>query len=153
MGTDVRLIRTKSRHKNRTRGQALVEFALVIPVFMLILCAVLDFGFMLYSRMTVINASREGARITVTAADHTTIPSLASGAVLSNVPGLNTAQLSTTTSCVAIKTSGSCNFSSASASQSGDAVSVRVTYTYQTFFPLFFGSTFPMSSTVQMVLE
>lgn len=145
--------RRGSRRKNRTRGQALVEFALVIPVFLLVLCGILDFGFMLYSRMTVINASREGARISVTAANKTTIPSLASGAVLNNVPGLNTGQLSTSTSCIAIKTAGSCTFSTTTGSQAGDAVSVRVTYTYQTFFPLFFGSTFPMSSTVQMVLE
>ncbi len=140
--------------RSRTRGQALVEFALVIPVFMLILCGVLDFGFMLYSRMTVINASREGARIAVTAADNTTIPTLASGTVLSNVPGLNTGPaLDHRPAASRSRPPGSCNFSTTTGSQSGDAVSVRVTYTYQTFFPLFFGSTFPMSSTVQMVLE
>jgi Flp pilus assembly protein TadG len=153
MSTTMTTYKRGSRRKNRTRGQALVEFALVIPVFLLVLCGILDFGLMLYSRMTVINASREGARISVTAADHTTIPSLATGMVLSNAFGLNTAALSTATSCVAIKTPGSCNWSTKTASQSGDAVSVTVTYTYQTFFPLFFGSTFPMSSTVQMVLE
>ena len=145
--------RRGSRTKKRTRGQALVEFALVIPVFLMVLCGILDFGFMLYSRMTVINASREGARISVTAANRTTIPSLASGTVLNNAAGLNTANLSTSTSCIAIKTPGSCNWSTATSSQTGDAVAVTVTYTYQTFFPLFFGSTFPMSSTVQMVLE
>jgi len=145
--------RRGSRRKNRTRGQALVEFALVVPVFLLVLCGILDFGFMLYSRMTVINASREGARISITAANRTTIPSLASGAVLNNVTALNSALITTSTSCVAIKTSGSCNWSSTTSSQAGDAVSVTVTYTYQTFFPLFFGSSIPMSSTVQMVLE
>ena len=141
------------RHKKRTRGQALVEFALVIPVFLLVLCGILDFGFMLYSRMTVINASREGARIAVTAANRKTVPSLVSGTVANNATALNSGLLSTSTNCIAIKTSGSCNWSTQTSSQAGDAVSVTVTYTYQTFFPLFFGTSFPMSSTVQMVLE
>jgi Flp pilus assembly protein TadG len=145
--------KSNSRRRKRTRGQALVEFALVVPVFLVILSGILDFGFMLYSRMSVINASREGARISVTAANRTTIPSLASGAVLDSAFGLTTASLSTSTRCIALKTTPSCNWSTTTSSQPGDAVSVTVTYTYQTFFPLLFGSTFPMSSTVQMVLE
>ncbi len=35
----------------------------------------------------------------------------------------------------------------------GDSVSVEVDYTYTTFFPLAFGASFPLSSTVQMVME
>ena len=34
----------KGRRRKRTRGQALVEFALVIPIFLLVLCGILDFG-------------------------------------------------------------------------------------------------------------
>jgi len=142
-----------SRRKKRTRGQALVEFALVLPVFLLVLCGILDFGFMLYSRMTVINASREGARVAVTAADPTTIPSISQGTALNAAFGLDTGSLAVASNCIAIKTSGSCNFSTKTASQAGDGVVVTVTYTYRTFFPLFFGATFPMSSTVQMVRE
>ncbi len=49
--------------------------------------------------------------------------------------------------------SASCDWSSKTSSQPGDAVAVTVSYTYHTFFPLFFGATVPMSTTVQMVLE
>ena len=143
----------KGRRRKRSRGQALVEFALVIPVFLLVLCGILDFGLMLYSRMGVINASREGARASVTASDPTTIPSVANGAAKNAATGISAASITVSTACVAIKTSGSCNFSTKTASQPGDAVSVTVSYSYHTFFPLFFGSTIPMSSTVQMVLE
>jgi TadE-like protein len=45
------------------RGQGLVEFALVVPLFLLMLFVMLDFGFLLYSRLTVEYASREGARV------------------------------------------------------------------------------------------
>ena len=58
--------RRRSRRGSRTRAQALVEFAVVLPVFLLILAGILDFGFILYSRMTVINAARDGARIGTT---------------------------------------------------------------------------------------
>ena len=48
-----------ARHKSR--GQALVEFAVVFPIFMVILTSLLYFGFLLYSKMSIINAAREGA--------------------------------------------------------------------------------------------
>ncbi|MGZ5408336.1 MAG: TadE/TadG family type IV pilus assembly protein, partial [Aeromicrobium sp.] len=47
----------------RREGQSLVEFAVVLPVFLLILAGIIDFGLGLYSQMTVINAAREGARL------------------------------------------------------------------------------------------
>ena len=49
----------------RSRGQALVEFALVAPVFFLILFAVIEGGrFILYYE-TLNNATREGARYAI----------------------------------------------------------------------------------------
>ena len=51
--------------RRRRGGQSLVEFAVVLPVFLLILAGILDFGLGLYSQMTVINAAREGARLGV----------------------------------------------------------------------------------------
>lgn len=44
------------------KGQSLVEFALIIPVVLLILLGILEFGMMLNSYLTISNASREGAR-------------------------------------------------------------------------------------------
>jgi Flp pilus assembly protein TadG len=147
------------RRSGRGRGQALVEFALVIPIFLLVLSGILDFGFMLYSRMTVINAAREGAHAAITlvgTTTTTTIPSVVKDRAVSSTTGsglaLTTAQVEVL--CVAIKTSGSCNFASPTpTAQSGDAVSVTVTYVYRSFFPLLFGSSFNLASTVQMVLE
>jgi Flp pilus assembly protein TadG len=45
-----------------TRGQGLVEFAMLIPVFMLLLLGMLEFGFIFDHTMTVTYATREGAR-------------------------------------------------------------------------------------------
>jgi Flp pilus assembly protein TadG len=44
------------------RGASAVEFALVLPVLMLILFGSIEFGMVMYSREVLTNASREGAR-------------------------------------------------------------------------------------------
>jgi Flp pilus assembly protein TadG len=149
-----------ARKRSRGRGQSLVEFALVFPVFILILSGMLDFGFMLYSRMTVINAAREGARVAITATDKTQIPALVHAKVQSVAGGLNLANLTDTSNCVAINstTSSPCTWTVHSGAnlagvQAGDAVNVVLTYQYKSFFPLLFGTTFNLSSNDQMVIE
>ena len=46
----------------RSRGAELVEFALVLPILLVILIAVFDFGFMVYDKAVITHASREAAR-------------------------------------------------------------------------------------------
>ncbi len=46
-------------------GQSMVEFALILPVFLLILCGIIDFGWMFYNQLSLNNACREGARYAV----------------------------------------------------------------------------------------
>jgi Flp pilus assembly protein TadG len=52
----------KRRHlRPATRGQALVELALILPVFLLLFAAALDLGRLYYSQITINNAAKEGA--------------------------------------------------------------------------------------------
>lgn len=140
----IRIKRSRRASANRPTarrgrvGQAIVEFALVLPIFLLILCAILDFGVLLYSRMTVINAAREGARaVTLMAGEPPgAIADRAGDRASAAAGGLTVA---TVTTCGACK--------------SGQFVTVTVSYNHQAFFPLLFGNSIPMSSTVQMVLE
>jgi len=46
----------------RDEGQGLVEFALTIPVFLILLFGIVEFGLLLYNQQVITNASREGAR-------------------------------------------------------------------------------------------
>ncbi|HEY8199257.1 MAG TPA: TadE/TadG family type IV pilus assembly protein [Candidatus Limnocylindrales bacterium] len=46
---------------SRSRGQALLEFALILPVFMLLFAGALDLGRLYASQIAVANAAREGA--------------------------------------------------------------------------------------------
>jgi len=48
--------------KLNERGAVAVEFALLLPVVLLILFGIIDFGMMMYGREIVTNAAREGAR-------------------------------------------------------------------------------------------
>lgn len=45
------------------KGQSLVEFALLLPVLMLILLGIVEFGFMLNAKIVITSAAREGARV------------------------------------------------------------------------------------------
>ena len=49
----------------KKRGQALVEFAIILPVFFLVVAGMFDLGLGVYSDLTLVNAAREGARLGV----------------------------------------------------------------------------------------
>ncbi len=52
-----------ARSKRPSAGQSLVEFALVVPVFMAIFFGVIDGGRMVYMNSVLSQAAREGARV------------------------------------------------------------------------------------------
>jgi hypothetical protein len=53
------------RRAGGEKGQALVEFAMVTPLFLLIFAGMSDFALLFKSYQTSLNAAREGARIAV----------------------------------------------------------------------------------------
>jgi Flp pilus assembly protein TadG len=55
--------RFKTREGQRERGQGLVEFVLVLPIFLLLVFAIIDFGMGFHAWLTVTNSAREGARV------------------------------------------------------------------------------------------
>jgi len=46
----------------KRRGQTLIEFALVLPILLLVLLGIIEFGWLISRTYTVGNATREGAR-------------------------------------------------------------------------------------------
>src|SRR6266566_4373984 len=55
-------VRRPSEHRFDGRGQALVEFALVFPLFVLLLMAIITFGLYVFYNQQLQNAAREAAR-------------------------------------------------------------------------------------------
>jgi hypothetical protein len=53
------------RRRSRSRAQALAEFALVAPLFFLMLFGIIDFGRYVYYVQVLNNAAREGARYAI----------------------------------------------------------------------------------------
>jgi TadE-like protein len=53
------------RSRRSTRGQSLVEFAIILPVFLLIVFGILDFGRVVWANSAVTNATREAARYAI----------------------------------------------------------------------------------------
>lgn len=102
----------------RQRGQSLVEFALVAPIFLIIVFGVVDFSLGLKAWLTLTNASREGARVLVLGQDCTQVTTATKNVAqgLANVT-------------VAI-TPSSCTGST------GAAMTVSASYTYHAVTPL-----------------
>jgi hypothetical protein len=59
------VIRRRTAAGRRRRGQGLVEFALVLPVFIFVLVALFDLGRAVFAWNTITNAAREGARLAI----------------------------------------------------------------------------------------
>jgi Flp pilus assembly protein TadG len=131
--------------RRRSRGQALVEFALVLPVFILLLAGMIDFGFAFYSYMTVINGARVGARAAIINPADTN--GTIEAAVNAEAVALNPAP-STLITCTKAGVTEACT-----AATSGDTIAVKVSYTYNNIWPVPFAPQIPMSSTVTMRIE
>ncbi|HEY4188817.1 MAG TPA: TadE family protein [Candidatus Limnocylindrales bacterium] len=134
------------------RGQSLVEFTLVLPLFLLLVAGMVDFGIGLYSNITVINAAREGARYSVTAPGDA---AAVEARVRAMASGLNDSDMHVTTTCQRPDPAPATTWNACSGAQwqPGDAVVVEVDYTYHMIWPLAFGTEIPMTSTVRMRIE
>lgn len=44
------------------KGQSMVEFALVLPVLILVVFGIIDFGWLFFNKLAIENGAREGAR-------------------------------------------------------------------------------------------
>lgn len=55
-------MKNQMNKRNNQRGAAAVEFALILPVLLLILFGVIEFGLVMFNKQVITNASREGAR-------------------------------------------------------------------------------------------
>lgn len=56
------LRRLLHRFRQTEAGQSLVEFTMVLPIFLILLFGLVDFGRAFYTWLVVTNAAREGAR-------------------------------------------------------------------------------------------
>lgn len=140
---------TTARRRERGRGQALVEFAIILPVFFLVVAGMFDLGLGVYSDLTLVNAAREGARLGVIDPGNTSAIEDRVRAMAGNLDG---SRLNVTVACE--RPSGSTFVPCAEPKWlPGDATKVTVDYRYSVFFPVFFGTEIPLSSESKMRIE
>jgi Flp pilus assembly protein TadG len=126
------------------RGTALVEFALVLPLLLVLVMGIIDFGRAFQTVVTLTNAAREGARLGATGASASDIQSRV-----------------VSTAGVPIS-AGNVTVTNAQGT-TGQSVTVRVNYTFQLITPLgplvrmlggsSINNTIPLSATADMRLE
>ena len=61
------------------RGAAAIEFAIVLPVLVLLLFGTIEFGLLLFNKQVITNASREGARAGIVLREDGRLPFYPSG--------------------------------------------------------------------------
>ncbi len=85
-------------------AQSLVEFALILPVMLLILLGIFDFGRAIYAYNTLSNAAREAVRLAIVDQNTTAITAEARRSALGLDP--STINVSFSTSCALIGCTG-----------------------------------------------
>jgi hypothetical protein len=78
--------------RRRSRGQALVEFALAFPIFMLILMGIIDGGRLVYTDSTLSQAAREAARTGAVEAGWVGISSATDASCVTTLAGVTAAK-------------------------------------------------------------
>ena len=141
--------RRRGRGRPRQRGQSLVEFALVFPLFILLLAGMIDFGLGLYSYMTINNATRDAARLGATMCTANPCAAAVSARAVNAASGL--AIEAPVIACTKPDNS-SVNCASGTV-KPGDNVTVTITYNYKMIWPLGFGTVIPMTSSMKMLVD
>lgn len=125
------------RTRKSQRGAAALEFALVMPILVVLVFGVVDFGLMINSQAVFANASRDAARAGSFFATSSEIEAVVTSeaAYLPTVSGITTQ--------VACRKPGSpgaaCTSSYDSERESGGTVIVTITYTHNWLTPALLG--------------
>jgi Flp pilus assembly protein TadG len=127
--------------RRREEAQSLAEFALIMPIFLILVFGIIDFGMGLRAYITVAQATREGARYGVVGNQAGTFTSGGSGdcngststsivgKVCSTLNGLDLTDIQTvTTTCPDTGTTPPCN--------PGDELEVHAEYHYHYITPV-----------------
>jgi Flp pilus assembly protein TadG len=127
--------------RRREEAQSLAEFALILPVFLILVFGIIDFGMGLRAYITVAQATREGARYGIVGNAAGTFTAGGSGdcngstttnivgKVCSTMNGLRLTDLQTvTTTCPTTSTTPPCN--------PGDSIQVHAEYRYHYITPV-----------------
>jgi Flp pilus assembly protein TadG len=132
----------------RNQGQALIEYILVLPMVLLLLVNVVNFGGFFYAFITVANAVRVGADYAILVGSASVANSHISTPTATQITALITTEIASLPNNPSLSVSvcqsggtttptGACTSLADPEAASYVLTSIDVTYTYQPFIPLF----------------
>ena len=120
-----------TRSARRTRGQGLVEFALVLPILLLVMLGIIEFGYVFTVYSGVFNAAREGVRYgAVSPKDQSGVDAAARGKIILADPS------AVTFGVYYDKGPGTSTFTDPALVQIGDRVVLDITYDLPAITPV-----------------
>ncbi len=148
------VFRKRNHSKRMRRGAATVEAALVLPILLMFLFGILEYGRYVMTLQAMTNAAREGARYAAAHTNPITIAGVTYGNATSNVTAIVTnalagQQLSGQSIQVYASDSLGNNTGSWTTTQYGQSVCVRITGNYNVLIP----SLLRLPSTIPVVAQ
>lgn len=125
--------------KNK-KGQSLVEFAIILPILLLLIMAIIEFSIMLNTYLAINNAAREGARAGIVGSTDVEIKNL----IIYTSPSLDKDNLVVEVT------------PSEGSRRSGGMLTVRIKYNYNLTVPLIsnlFNGVVALNSEISMRIE
>jgi Flp pilus assembly protein TadG len=139
------MTRQRRRRKSNSKGQSMVELAIVLPILLLVVCGIIDFGWVFSNSMITSYGTREGARFGTIVADKSDAAAQIKDRVFAVTPAFSHSGMVVTTV-----------FTNTAIPQDGD-VKVTVKYTFPLLTPmaqmLFGSNTYSAVNTCQMKAE
>lgn len=108
------------KYLRNERGQALVEFALILPILLILIMGIVQFGLVLNAYITIENASREGARRGIVGSSDTEIKNL----IIATSPNLEERNITVNIT------------PNVGSRKSGDTLKVEIVYNYNLSVPI-----------------
>ena len=114
---------------DRSRGQALAEFALILPVFLIFVFAIIDLGRFVYTMNALSNGAREAARVGSVGSRPSECASLSRQGCIQLVADDRTwgipGTVTTNVTCERVATNGSISVVATSTCRTGDLLVVQ----------------------------
>jgi hypothetical protein len=127
------------------RGAAVVEFAVVLPLLLVILFGIVEFGLLFYNKQVLTNASREGARAGIAYKSEAEITKIVEDYCRGTQSSSRLIRFDTDVDPVVTVTGVMGSY--------GDDLTVDVSYDYTFLVPNFFGSGPNLELTARTVMK
>jgi len=142
------------RNSKLSKGQGLVEFALLLPILVLIVFGVLELGRAFFAFIAISNAAREGARVFTFRPDVTTVANIytAVNTEIGSSPLVDVTKIASIQIQCGSTYGNVANDTALKACPKEQPIRVTVTYDYNLIFTLFFPNSLTLQRSAEMMV-